>query len=478
MKTRNKKHRKNKTNAKNTTRKYPSVCNKSMSFGECELALLRESVDKIQKKTGRQTVKDPEIKDIIKIVEDFLKKKKLICYGGTAINNILPKEERFYDLNVELPDYDMYSPDALKHSIQLADLYYKNGYKEVEAKPGIHPGTYKVFVNFIPIADITNIPPELFKALSMNSKSINKIHYAPVNYLRMSMYNELSRPKGDTTRWEKVMKRLTLLNKHFPLKGDNCDKIDIQRAFDNTEKFDKDDIQKIFKIARDVFIEKNCVFFGAMASRLYLKYYMDKKNYNKLSKIPDFDIISEEPLKIANYLKQKLDEKGFNNIILRKHSGTSDIVPEHIEVIVEGDTIAFIYEPLYCHSYNDINHNNKTMRIASIDTMLNFYLSFLYLDREYYDKDRILCMSEFLFKVQQKNRLKQKGILKRFSIKCYGEPITIQKIRSDKNKLYKTLKKRRITPEFIRNFLRYTPGTILGKKIKRQFNKERKTKKR
>ena len=32
----------------------------------------------------------------INIVEDFLKRKRLICYGGTAINNILPKKDQFY----------------------------------------------------------------------------------------------------------------------------------------------------------------------------------------------------------------------------------------------------------------------------------------------------------------------------------------------------------------------------------------------
>ena len=32
----------------------------------------------------------------------------------------------------------------------------------------------------------------------------------PPNYLRMAMYLELSRPDGDVSRWEKVLKRLTL----------------------------------------------------------------------------------------------------------------------------------------------------------------------------------------------------------------------------------------------------------------------------
>ena len=66
--------------------------------------------------------------------------------------------------------------------------------------------------------------------------------------------------------------------------------------------------------------------------------------------------------------------------------------------------------------------------------MLSFYLAFLYADRLYYDEDRILCMAEQLFIVQQKNRLSQKGLLKRFSVNCFGTQKTLTNIRAEKNK--------------------------------------------
>ena len=74
----------------------------------------------------------------------------------------------------------------------------------MEAKSGMHTGTYKVFVNFIGVADITFIEPELFKSLMRESIERNGILYAPINFLRMSMYLELSRPDGDVSRWEKI----------------------------------------------------------------------------------------------------------------------------------------------------------------------------------------------------------------------------------------------------------------------------------
>ena len=41
-----------------------------------------------------------------------------------------------------------FSPEPLKDAKELADIYYKAGFEEVEAKAGVHSGTFKVFVNF------------------------------------------------------------------------------------------------------------------------------------------------------------------------------------------------------------------------------------------------------------------------------------------------------------------------------------------
>ena len=144
----------------------------------------------------------PDIKKIINIVESYLKNKKLICYGGTAINNILPKHAQFYT-GKEFPDYDFYSKDAMNDAKQLADIYHKNGFINVLAKSGMHFGTYKVFVNYLPVADITQLDSVLYKKLSETAYNRGGIYYCPPDFLRMNMYLELSRPKGDVSRWEK-----------------------------------------------------------------------------------------------------------------------------------------------------------------------------------------------------------------------------------------------------------------------------------
>jgi len=284
-------------------------CGKKLSFEECEMAVLRSSIDHIDKKKGKEMISNPEIVKIINIVEKFITKKKLICYGGTAINNIIADEDKFYNNSVELPDYDFFSPTPLAHAKELADIYYNNGFIEVEAKSGVHSGTFKVYVNYIPVADITYLNINLFNSLKKKSLKVDKIYYAPPNFLRMSMYLELSRPDGNITRWEKVLKRLNLLNKNYPIKKSSC-KSPIDKLLEHGTKSSakKNMNTDVYKILLNFFITNKCVLFGMYAGNLYNNTY--KKKSKVIKKIPDFDILYEDPDELSINLKKKIRKWG------------------------------------------------------------------------------------------------------------------------------------------------------------------------
>lgn len=553
----------------------------TITYDDKELEILRKAVDVVEARKGKETMRDPEVKKIIETVEQFIVDKKLVCYGGTAINNILPEDAQFYDKDIELPDYDFYSDKALEHAKELADIYYKAGYEDVEAKAGVHFGTYKVFVNFTGIADITQMEPELFKAISKESVIKNEIRYAPPNFLRMAMYLELSRPDGDVSRWEKVQKRLVLLNKYYPLKGYECDKIQFQRGFEevsgdqagiideskshstslsSTNKSKsasksrsvtatitlkkkhsggaRDDSREtksksesvtqsknktrspsrsqsqsrssskspsktiashslsaksktststtaseeskneytvdiarlsyetekelllhqtdVYNIVRNVFIKHKVVFFGGYANILYSR-YMPKHQRRLIQKIPDFDVLSDEPRIVCEDIVSELMLHNYKKVKYVKHKGVGEVISEHFDIRIGDEVVAFVYKPLACHSYNTLRIEIENIRIATIDTMLSFYLAFIYANRPYYDQNRIVCMSQFLFDVQQHNRLKQTGLLKRFSIDCYGKQDTLETMRFEKTTKYEELKNKKDSKEYEAWFLRYIP---------------------
>jgi hypothetical protein len=401
--------------------KNKNVC-RNLTFEDCELAILRIAIDKAEEKMGKRVVNSEDIKKIIIVVEDFIKRKNLICYGGTAINNILPSDDQFYNKEAEIPDYDFFTTNALEDAKELADIYYRNGFTDVEAKSGIHKGTYKVFVNYIPVADITDLAKPIFNSIKKDAIRVNGILYAPPNFLRMSMFLELSRPAGDISRWEKVLKRLSLLNKNYPLTSIDCHKVEYQREMEN-----KDKENEIYENVRNTFVNQGVIFFGGYAVSLYSQ-YMPKKQRIQLSKIADFDVLSNDPETTSQIVKERLKDVGIENTKIIKHLSVGEIVPLHYEIKIGNDTIAFIYKPIACHSYNTLNIKGNKIKVATIDTMLSFYLAFLYADKPYYNEflERILCISKFLYDVQQKNRLQQKGLLRRFSITCYGHQESLE----------------------------------------------------
>ena len=445
-----------------------NICN-GLTFSDCELAILRQAVDKAEERQGRKTATSPEIKRIIGIVENFIRKNKLICYGGTAINNILPKQDQFYNKDVEIPDYDFYSANALNDAKELTDIYVKDGFIEVEAKAGQHHGTFKVFVNFIPVADITSLPKELFNSIKKEAIRVAGILYAPPNLLRMGMFLELSRPAGDVSRWEKVLKRLTLLNKNYPLTGKQCAQIEFQRKM-----ADSQGAEQIYDNVQRTLMDQGVVFFGGYALSMYSQ-YMPKNLRHKLEKIPDFDVLSEDPILTAQIVKERLADIDVKNVKIIKRPGVGEIIAPHYEIKVGNDTVVFVYQPMACHSYNITKQDGYSVKIATIDTMLSFYLAFLYANRPYYDKDRILCMATYLFQAQEKNRLAQKGLLKRFSINCIGHQETVEEMRAEKAEKFTELKELRGKPEYDEWFLRYRP---IDKKEQKEKEKEKANKTR
>jgi hypothetical protein len=432
-----------------------------------QLQLLRQSVDLAEanvKAEEAEKIKTPEMQRLITLVEQFIARKKLICYGGTAINNILPANDQFYIKGVEIPDYDFFSTHALNDAIELADLYFAEGFSEVQAKAGMHHGTYKVFVNFIGVADITHLDEVIYKKMLPETIKVNKILYAPPNFLRMSMYLELSRPRGDVSRWEKVYKRLTLLDKHYPISKLKCQLVNFMRDFEDEKNIGKE--KEAYSIVKNAVIEQDLVFIGGYASGLYGK-YLDKSARKQIQEVPEFDVLAENPKAAAEVIKTRLLAGNFKNVTVNAIKPVGELIAAHMQVKIADDIVCFVYEPSGCQSYNTLTIKKQKINIATIDTLLNFYLTFLYSNRDYHEHERIMCMAQYLFEVQMQNKANNKGLLKRFNLNCYGEQETLADIRQKKTSKFMELQKQKESLEYKRWFLNYEPGKLKTDKEKK-----------
>lgn len=440
---------------------------------ENEIKLINKAIEKSDLIKHETLKKSKDVENLIKIVENFLKNNDVLCYGGTAINNILPEKDQFYDYNVDIPDYDIYSVNALEDVKKLADLFFEKGYSNVDVRPAMNIGTYKLSVNFISVVDITVIDKQTFNAMKKEVIIIKNIKYTPVNYLRMSMYKELSRPLGDTSRWEKVYKRLVLLNKNYPLKNDFCETIDSSKNNDN----------ELTKTLTDILINNGSVFIGDYAAFFYKKYMSIKHKDNFELFKHTIEIITDNTERDIKKIKNELENKKYKNIEIIERNPIGSIIDEHFQIVVDKNPICIIYKSKGCYNYNTIKRDNKIIKVATMDTIMTFLLGSIYTGRSYYNNEKIICVAQYMFNIMLRQIISNKGLLKRFSIDCIGNEQTLIDKLEEKSILFEKLKNNKKSKEYKKIFFRYNPKlvrenkTIKVKKTKNKENKKSKNKK-
>lgn len=427
-----------------------------------ELRLLSSAISDAKKLIGWSEVNENrDTRVIFDIVRNFVQKKNVLCYGGTAINALLDEKDRFYDENYDLPDYDFFSMKAIDHAKELTNIYSRKGYL-VEAKSGQHHGTYKVFVNFMPVADVTQCDSRIFQRLWSEKMIKSKINYVPPHFLRWSMYLELSRPMGDVSRWEKVYKRLTLLDAQYPLKKSDkrCTIKSLSRQFDSPYHEEKP-----FHLAlKGALIDQDVIFFGYGAFSEYAHMYSkQKKTY-----AADFEVISHDPnyASCANMVKQRLEADGYRPIYLEHYNNIDEFVPCYYEVRLGQSVVAHIYKSESCYSYNMVLDKDlkKNMRVASIETMFSMHFIFFYKNDHYNSRTRLLCTAEKLLEMQKKNRHESGGLLKRFQIKCAGRHEGKRDVLEKKYR--KMLELYKGHPKYDEWFLNYKPRPRVSRTLK------------
>jgi Poly(A) polymerase catalytic subunit len=415
---------------------------------------MEELVKKAQDLIDYEAAGNPEIKEILSVVEDFLKKKKVLCYGGTAINNLLPSEDRFYDPLYDIPDYDFYSMEPQLHALELADRFYNLGFRAIEVKPGTHLMTFKVFVNYTGVADITYLEPPIFEKLWKEDFHREGIHYVSPNFLRMSMYLEISRPRGDVSRWSKVYKRLLLLNKHYPIK---C--VPEEGGFTTIGETERNRVEKFLE-------SKNAVLLGIHAADFH-----SKKKTN-VWQVP-IDILVE-PNKFEKTIEEFKEIFGERvESINRPHY--AELLPDHADIVDKDSKFLLvrIFKSFACHSY----HKVKDIHVASIPTLLQFFFAFVYASSHFlegFDENRIVCICQRLVDLAHSEGKRRFELLT--PLDCLGHQETLVEIKSHKGKLYNSTSKR--SPEFLRLFFSYTPGSMSKTQKQKLKDRLRKTMKK
>ena len=160
-----------------------------------------------------------------KVLLKYIKDHRRVIYGGYA-QNLLVKmkdvDDSFYDCN-QLPDVDFYSENPLIDLYNLAEIFDKKGFKNITVREALHKGTYKLFIEYYDVADVSYVPHQSISKIMKKYVVGNELEekYKGINlaspyFMLIDQYKILTDPYNSSNRWLKVTNRIDLLLKHYP----------------------------------------------------------------------------------------------------------------------------------------------------------------------------------------------------------------------------------------------------------------------
>lgn len=375
---------------------------------DTRLDVLKKIIDKNQKRDDKANYE--KFYEMYSMVLSWISEKSLVLYGGYALNLLLPKVHKIYDPNT-LPDADCFSNHAKEDAKELANELKKNNYNYVEVKAGVHKGTYKVFAEFMPVADITQVGSPMFKYLTNNAIVVNKMMVCPAQFLMWSLYKEMSRPKGSGYRWEKIYPRYLSFHRHYKFK---------ERAPQSCQNEMSPIVDKLEELIK----EKQWPIIGHRAVSIHLS-----KDCRPIPEMYAFDIMTTNVNETFKDIKESLGSETYVTLITNPSYSIKEIAVK-ISFVKFGQNntkLCKLYEVDACYSYQKKNG----FMVGSVDTILHFLYSH-YITTIYYkgEDDKLTKAIRKLIVVLEKHANLLEPNL-RFRVDCVGYEKTLVNVKKE-----------------------------------------------
>lgn len=376
-----------------------------------------KQLDKIQKIADQKDLEIKEIqydkyKHLYDIAFRFLRQERVLLYGGLAINDLMPNDLRFYPVK-NLPDIDIFTVNSKKLSQRLVAEYKRLGFDVVSVGEALHENTYKIFVEGMQIADVTDISESVYRRLARGKvKSTYGVYIVNPLYLQMSLHAQMSQP-FDAHRWMKVYKRLTSFYKAYPPSKCNHS---INKEFKVHHPANHIE-QTIIKAVKKWVIDNNAMSFGGSELQ---KILFEGNDHGTLTweKSTMFDVmVSNDVYESAKQIVATLANKSIG--ISRVYSGDA-VIPQHVFLTYKKKRIIGLYKSDTCKSFVTYQGVN----VASFHTMCSMYMSLMFSPYKHHSKKHIQCIINMLGGIQLKifsnAQHTHKKILNQFVLECYG----------------------------------------------------------
>jgi hypothetical protein len=331
---------------------------------------------------------------LFELMRVFLKKRKIILYGGTAMNLHLPEDSKIYT-EEDFPDFDCFSLNPKKDAEELANIFSKNNYKYIEIKYAMHDGTYKLYVDFEAVLDLTKISQANHRTLMKQVVEIEGFFVTSIKHLKSAAYLELSIPKSSLFRWQKVITRIKLMESEFRNNKSSFSMKNIQFI-----SFD-DKINHTIDKLRSYAIENGLVLSGNDAIEYHMNDIEEKVDnvkrglYMLTTSTGLFQCLSTNMKSTVEHCRKIIEKSKLKNISIKIETG--DFITPYTKIFVSyyDDTYTFEkYKLNICTVYSVDNHcysfvKDDNVKYASIFYILHILYYSMYSANEDVDKVNI-----------------------------------------------------------------------------------------
>lgn len=441
---------------------------KDIKIFEKKIEELEDTADELTTEINKSYIN--EQKDIIRIIEKFIKDKKLIVYGGNAqnlaIKRINPKEV-FYD-DDDVHDYDIYSYDPVNHIMELTKKLYDFGYTNIIAVEAIHVETFSLKYFGKALCDMSYMPKYVFDNLpyyEVDNIRIVDPYFTYIDFMRM--FNDPL--TSSSFRWDKNFARFNMMQEFYPLKSKEYIHKDKNNLSDELIKYfdEKNKESKtLFYVGVRLFNEYAKISKCSKVSINYLTMISTdlrndvKKILNELKRKYKNKITTDERYPFFQFWDHSIDIKLDNKIICRIF-GNNNICIAYKELnnikytSFTYNLMWFMIEQFYHTIYNS-DCSDRPLNYKQIDNYYNKLISGLLFMKEKYLKEKgktFLDNSLFQhFIVDKCNGVpKNPGEIRKQLVDYIGFKYDPSNITSKKEEMYKEYKYTNISGRFINN---------------------------
>ena len=404
-----------------------------------------------QRKTDDQLKEYKKYKPIYDLIYAIIRKKKLIIYGGVAINALMPAGQKIYEKRT-LSDIDVFSLDAEKDALDMADELHRSGVQFVKVTPGMKPGVFKVTAELRQIVDVKQIDPVYYEFLMSRIKGPRKlltnphgktfrtpqyvqkgINYVPIEHCFWAFHKELAMPESSFFRWQKVFERYAAFynNYRFATIEPRYKELNFPKYIADSVP---DEVKDIYIRLRDWAKKSRLPIIGNYGVGLHLGMNQDSKKPFEccfLPHTPFIDMLTLDMTKTLAQIKRAFKVPQGYTLTWRKYphnKGSLDaLMPERgrLSLLKDGDPkqnyALFRLFDATTECYSTVRIGDYT--VGSVDTILMFLYGYYATNLQFQTDDGLigrhtLTLISLLESYIEEN---MNDVTSRLSTTCFGK---------------------------------------------------------